>query len=678
MTGLSNVKLRTKLLLSFTLAALLTVLVGVTGIVKITTIKDSDERLYRHITVPLSQISDVSTAFQRIRVNAVVAANSRNPDELQNARESIEKYRNAIKQNLDLFGQADLPAETRTILADLIAARTQYVEILNVVLDYASNGRTAEAQELLQGKARETARTYQTAIDRLEDNMTGNAKAAAEANQRLAQTATWIMCAAMAAAFLVAVMMGLLLTRDVTTQLGEDPGYLHEVARKLSEGNLDGPFHAQRREGGVYALMLGIVQSMRKQLAFSKGVMQGVAAPLSVFSPEDKTLFTNKAMLALLEIPGTPEDHLGEQSGEYIYGEKGRETLSTKAMRERKTLHKEATVSTRSGAPRHVKISSAPFFDEAGDLLGTASVWLDQSDAIMAKQQAEHTAEGVARSANQLEKVVEVVSSASEELSAQVEQSSRGTEVQSQRVAETATAMGQMNATVLEVAKSASQAAESSAQARAKAADGASVVDQAVKSIAEVARQTMELKKDMDTLGKQTDDIGQIMGVITDIADQTNLLALNAAIEAARAGEAGRGFAVVADEVRKLAEKTMAATRQVGDSITGIQTGAAKNIANFEQMAKAVDLATEFSKKSGEALREIVGLVENATDQVRSIAAASEEQSAASEEINKSIEEINRISGETATAMGQSSQAVGELAGQAGSLRALIEKMKDA
>ncbi|GAB6126212.1 methyl-accepting chemotaxis protein [Humidesulfovibrio idahonensis] len=299
------------------------------------------------------------------------------------------------------------------------------------------------------------------------------------------------------------------------------------------------------------------------------------------------------------------------------------------------------------------------------------------TEATEAKARAEHAkAEGMMQAATQLEKVVEVVSSASEELSAQIEQSSRGTEVQSQRVGETATAMEEMNATVLEVAKNASQAAESSNTARNKAMDGAQIVAQVVAGIDTMKHVSMTMKEDMGVLGKQAEGIGQIMNVISDIADQTNLLALNAAIEAARAGDAGRGFAVVADEVRKLAEKTMTATKEVGAAISGIQNGTKKNLDNVERAVTTVEEATELAGKSGDALQEIVNLVEVATDQVRSIATASEEQSAASEEINRSIDEINRISSETASAMNQSAQAVGELASQAGNLRGLIDKMK--
>ena len=299
------------------------------------------------------------------------------------------------------------------------------------------------------------------------------------------------------------------------------------------------------------------------------------------------------------------------------------------------------------------------------------------AEAHAAREKAETAkAEGMLQAASQLEGVVEVVTSASEELSAQIEQSSRGAEDQSSRVSETATAMEEMNATVLEVAKNAAHAAETAENARNKAQDGEGIVHMVVKGIGEAQKQALELKQDMGSLGEQAEGIGRVMNVISDIADQTNLLALNAAIEAARAGEAGRGFAVVADEVRKLAEKTMTATKEVGDAIRGIQDGTRKNMDNVDHAVRSIEEATGLAGRSGESLREIVVLVEQASDQVRSIATASEQQSSASEEINHSVEQVATISTQTAQAMTQAAQAVSELARQSQVLQNLIMGMK--
>ena len=204
------------------------------------------------------------------------------------------------------------------------------------------------------------------------------------------------------------------------------------------------------------------------------------------------------------------------------------------------------------------------------------------------------------------------------------------------------------------------------------------MVQEVVASIQGVQEASVALKNDMAALDDNARAISQIMAVISDIADQTNLLALNAAIEAARAGEAGRGFAVVADEVRKLAEKTMASTTDVGNAIKAIQDSAAKSMDQVDLTVGNIEKATELAIRSGDALREIVGMVDDTADQVRGIAAASEQQSASSEEINKSIMQVNTIAGETASAMQEAARAVSELAEQAQVLTGLIRELKNA
>ncbi len=294
----------------------------------------------------------------------------------------------------------------------------------------------------------------------------------------------------------------------------------------------------------------------------------------------------------------------------------------------------------------------------------------------LAKEEADRKSEDLLKAADELESVVAILTTSSEQLSTQIQQSSHGAEVQSSRVSEAATSMEEMDATVLEVAQNASHAASTADETREKAQQGAAIVQNAVHSIEEVYQQVHTIKNDIDKLGQEAEGIGQILEVISDIADQTNLLALNAAIEAARAGEAGRGFAVVADEVRKLAEKTMSATKEVGDAIRGIQEGTKRNIANVERSVKAIEKSTEMADQSGHSLEAIVSMVDSTTDQVRSIATAAEEQSAASEEINRNILEINQISQETVTNMRNSSDAVLQLSKQVQILKELIEKMK--
>ncbi len=293
------------------------------------------------------------------------------------------------------------------------------------------------------------------------------------------------------------------------------------------------------------------------------------------------------------------------------------------------------------------------------------------SEAEKARKEAEQAKrQGMLDAAARLESVVAGVSKASEELANQVRQASLGAQEQAARISETATAMEEMNSTVLEVARNAGTTAEASNQARDKAAAGSSEVQKVVAGMATINSGAEELRAEMEDLSRKAESIGAILNVISDIADQTNLLALNAAIEAARAGEAGRGFAVVADEVRKLAEKTMQATAQVGQAIRGI------HMAKVENTVRMVDDVTALANNSGMALSEIVSLVDSESDQIRAIATASEEQSATSEEINRSIEEVSRIASETASAMQASDEVVLNLGQQAQELDNLIREMK--
>jgi len=284
--------------------------------------------------------------------------------------------------------------------------------------------------------------------------------------------------------------------------------------------------------------------------------------------------------------------------------------------------------------------------------------------------------EGLAEAAGHLEGVVREVNDSSEVLSRQMGEAVRDAQTQQDRTMQTATAMEQMTATILEVARGAQDAAGQTGTASRKALDGRNLVDEAVSAIAGVDALAGELKRAMDGLAAQTKAVDQVMTTISDIADQTNLLALNAAIEAARAGEHGRGFAVVADEVRKLAEKTMVATREVGSTITAIQQGTLDNARQVERMAGAATQASDLARHSGEALAEIVTLVEGALDQVRSIATASEEQSAASEQINRSVDEVRELAGRIAQSMTGSEAVLRQLESQSGSLEAIIAQLR--
>lgn len=233
------------------------------------------------------------------------------------------------------------------------------------------------------------------------------------------------------------------------------------------------------------------------------------------------------------------------------------------------------------------------------------------------------------------------VASAATEISSSTEEMAAASEEQSSGVSEVASAVEEMSSTIGESASSASQAADTAARAKQKAENGGKIVDNTIagmRRIADVVRKSAETVKE---LGRSSDHIGEIVSVIDDIADQTNLLALNAAIEAARAGEQGRGFAVVADEVRKLAERTSKATKEIAGMIRAIQQKTREAVDSMNQGNVEVDAGITAADQAGSALSEIVQISNEVTSMVTHIAAASEQQSKASTQITRNVESIS-------------------------------------
>lgn len=268
------------------------------------------------------------------------------------------------------------------------------------------------------------------------------------------------------------------------------------------------------------------------------------------------------------------------------------------------------------------------------------------------------------------------IASAAEELSAVTEQTSAGVNSQKVETDQVATAMHEMTATVQEVARNAEEASQAAAAADGEAREGDKVVNEAIAQIERLASEVVRSTEAMSVLQQESDKIGSVMDVIKAVAEQTNLLALNAAIEAARAGEAGRGFAVVADEVRGLAQRTQKSTEEIEGLVAGLQNGTQQVSAVMNNSRALTDSSVALTRKAGLSLESITRTVSNIQSMNQQIAAAAEQQSAVAEEISRSIINVRDVSEQTAAASDETAASSVELARLGGQLQQMVSHFR--
>lgn len=268
------------------------------------------------------------------------------------------------------------------------------------------------------------------------------------------------------------------------------------------------------------------------------------------------------------------------------------------------------------------------------------------------------------------------IASAAEELSAVTEQTSAGVNNQKIETDQVATAMQEMSATVHEVARNAEQASVAAANADTQARDGDKVVGEAITQIEKLAGEVLRSSDAMTLLEQESDKIGKVMDVIKAVAEQTNLLALNAAIEAARAGEAGRGFAVVADEVRGLAQRTQQSTEEIESLIAGLQNGTRQVSQIMLGSRSLTDSSVALTRKAGTSLESITQTVSSIQAMNQQIAAAAEQQSSVADEISRSIVNVRDVCEQTAEASEETAASSVELARLGGQLQMMVGHFK--
>ena len=474
---------------------------------------------------------------------------------------------------------------------------------------------------------------------------------------------------------LIAALL-LFLRRTVVRPVAE----LAAASGKVAGGDFDAPFPVPNclELRSLRDSLAAMIAHLKTELGFSQGLLRGMGLPCVITDTDDRISFMNQRAVDIYNLKGRPEDYKGRLRGEAFFNDPDRMTNTKKVLLNNADIEDEPYTFTVGGRTRHVLVNAARLLDVDGKLLGAFTLMTDVTESVRQREIIRVQNERIAQVAQAASVVSGRLAGAAARLSEQIDATSRMAQEQDAASARSAGAMRAVAEEAGRVSASAGDTARTAESTRQEADEGVRIVEGVTGGINRAAQETSVLAENMRELGQKAESISQVITLIEEVADQTNLLALNAAIEAARAGEAGRGFAVVADEVRKLAEKTMQATGQVTRAVEEIQQSVSGNGKTTEQMVNVMSESSRRAGQSGEALERIRQMAARTAEGMRAIASAADGQCETSREVSETVDRINALSDETARNMSASAEAVAELSRLARELDAIIEGMRDA
>jgi len=506
----------------------------------------------------------------------------------------------------------------------------------------------------------------------------------------------------------ISLLIGWKLSKEITTPVGK----LIKASQQLADGNTDIEIIVNTND--EFKTLAKSFTDMAEKIELQVSYMDKLPTPVIIINKEFDVIYVNQKGAEI--VAKTQE----ECKNFKCYDLMNADHCKTKncgldiAMRENRIISAEQ-IARPNNNEVNIMYTGSPITNRKGEIIGAEEFVADISELkdrekylerstetilgamekfskgdLTASVKAEKDGDDIAKLFNgfnqtvanikniilQVRDAVEATSSASTQISSSAEEMAAGAQEQSSQTAEVAAAMEEMSRTIVETASNATVSAESSKEASDKANEGSVKLEGSKEGMQRIVTSTETVSNNITSLTNKTEQIGEIAQVIDDIADQTNLLALNAAIEAARAGEHGRGFAVVADEVRKLAENTTKATKEIADTIRAIQTEAKDANTSMKEAGLAVTDGLELNNEVGDVLSEIMASVDNVTGQISQVAAASEEQSATAEQVSTNIEAINNVANESAAGVQQIASASEDLNRLTENLSSLVEQFK--
>ena len=614
----------------------------------------------------------------------------------QEANKEIDKLLSLFRDDSQIIGELNKAKinvdEILKTGLEMFAAYNQSEAMGNVVMEKFDNvcGQLIDEVDLIAMKAQQEASVS------FEEMNTMNAS-------QITITAITVVIIS-----LIAIGISLIVTRRISVSLKK----INNATESMLQGELDVVISVDSKDefGSLSNLFNKMVEKISEQLQY----LDNLPAPVMLVNKEFSIQYMNKA--GTIVLGKTQKELIGQKCYDHFKTGDCRTDKCSCAQAMNKGITKtEETVAHPNGMSIPIMYTGAPIKDKSGNIIGALEFVADitenkegqnylarSTNALLIEMnkfaEGDLTVEvvpekenddigklfnGFNKSVQNIRGIVENVSaavqataSASNQISSSTEEMAAGAQEQSAQTTEVAGAVEQMTKTILETTKNSGHAAEAAKNSGTIAKEGGRVVVETIEGMNRVAEVVKKSADTVEALGKSSDQIGEIIQVIDDIADQTNLLALNAAIEAARAGEQGRGFAVVADEVRKLAERTTKATKEIATMIKQIQKDTEGAVLSMKEGTVEVEKGKLLADKAGQSLKEIIIGAQEVVDMSTQVAAASEEQSSAAEQISKNIESISNVTNESTAGVQQIARAAEDLNRLTLNLQELVSRFK--